>query len=299
MEKALDLINFYEYKEKYIPANIQSELGHFNVFKLDGFSGDENKCQSFRRLQFYKICLFTGHHRFKYGDQVITFDQPALLFINPQVPYSMETITGSMSGYYCLFTATFFNELSSLLKFHIFQRDGNPVFLLSGVQFKTFSAIFEDMLGNITSDYVYKYDLLRAQVQLLVHEALKVQPFVQQPRTAINAAARITAAFVELLEVQFPIESTMQRIAYRHPAEFAEKLAVTVNHLNKCLKEALGHTTVTLITNRIMTEARTLLKNTTWNVSEIGWCLGFDEAAHFISFFKKHAGLPPNAFRAS
>lgn len=299
MEKALGLIDFYEYKEKYIPSNIQSELGHFNVFKLDGFSGGENKCESFRRIRMYKICLFTGHHRFKYGDQVVEFDQPALLFTNPQVPYSLETITGIMSGWYCIFTEAFFHELSSLLKFHVFQQEGHPVFLLSAAQFNTFSDIFKSMLEEITSNYVYKYDLLRAQVQLLVHEALKIQPFVHPLRTELNAAARITTSFIELLEAQFPIESTMQRISCRHPAEFAEKLAVTINHLNKCLKEALGLTTITLIANRIMVEARMLLKNTTWNVSEIAWCLGFDEAAHFINFFKKHAGLSPNAFRTS
>lgn len=299
MEKALDLISFYEYKEKYIPPNIQSELGHFNIFKLDGFSGGENKCQSFRRLRFYKICLFTGHYRFKYADQVVEFDQPALLFTNPHVPYSLETITGSMTGCYCIFSESFFSELSSLLKFHVFQQNGNPVFLLSGIQFNTFNNIFTNMLDCISSDYVYKYDLLRAQVQLLVHEALKIQPFVHQPRIELNAAERVTASFIELLEAQFPIESTMQKVSRRHPAEFANKLAVTVNHLNKCLKESLGLTTVALITNRIMIEARMLLKNTTWNVSEIGWCLGFDEVTHFINFFKKNAGISPNAFRAS
>jgi AraC-like DNA-binding protein len=124
-----------------------------------------------------------------------------------------------------------------------------------------------------------------------------MQPFVHSPRTELNAAARITASFIELLEAQFPIESTIQRISRRHPAAFADKLSVTINHLNKCLKETLDLTTITLITNRIMTEARMLLKNTTWNVSEIAWCLGFDEAPHFINFFKKHAGLSPNAFR--
>lgn len=299
MEKALDLISFYEYKEQYIPPNIQSQLGHFNVFKLDGFSGGESKCESFRRLRFYKICLFTGHHRFKYGDQVVEFNQPALLFTNPQVPYSLETITGTMSGWYCIFTDTFFNELSSLLKFHVFQPDGNPVFLLSRAQYKAFSNIFKSMLDGITSNYLYKYDLLRAQVQLLVHEALKIQPFVAPPRTGLNAAARITASFIELLEAQFPIESTIQRISCRHPAEFATKLTVSTNHLNKCLKEQLGLTTVMLVTNRIMVEARMLLKNTAWNVSEIAWCLGFDEAAHFVNFFRKNTGLSPNAFRAS
>ncbi len=44
-------------------------------------------------------------------------------------------------------------------------------------------------------------------------------------------------------------------------------------------------------------EAKILLKQTQWNVSEIAFALGFDEVAHFSNFFKKHARLSPLKFR--
>ncbi|MBA4058786.1 MAG: AraC family transcriptional regulator, partial [Marivirga sp.] len=79
--------------------------------------------------------------------------------------------------------------------------------------------------------------------------------------------------------------------------DYAERLSVHVNHLNKVLKENTGKTTTDLITNRIIQESKILLKQTDWNISEIAYSLGFEEVAHFSNFFKKQTALTPLAFR--
>lgn len=112
-----------------------------------------------------------------------------------------------------------------------------------------------------------------------------------------NANDRITALFAELLERQFLIESPLQRMKLRSPADFAANLSVHINHLNRSLKSVTGKTTSQLIAERILQEARVLLKHTDWNISQIGYCLGFDEPSHFITFFRKNVQLTPKAFR--
>jgi AraC-like DNA-binding protein len=103
--------------------------------------------------------------------------------------------------------------------------------------------------------------------------------------------------FIELLERQFPIESPNQTLKLRTARDFADRLSVHVNHLNKVLKENTGQTTTSLIAGRIIKEAKILLKQTDWNISEIAWSLGFEEVAHFSNFFKKQTTLSPLAFR--
>jgi AraC family transcriptional regulator, transcriptional activator of pobA len=76
-------------------------------------------------------------------------------------------------------------------------------------------------------------------------------------------------------------------------------LGIHINHLNKVLKETTGRSTTEIINGRIAEEAKLLLKQTQWNVSEIAFALGFDEVAHFSNFFKKHTGLSPLKFRNS
>ncbi len=64
------------------------------------------------------------------------------------------------------------------------------------------------------------------------------------------------------------------------------------------LKETTGRTTTELIGSRVAQEAKMLLKQTNWTVSEISDSLGFADVAHFCNFFKRQTGLVPGSFRA-
>jgi AraC family transcriptional activator of pobA len=74
-------------------------------------------------------------------------------------------------------------------------------------------------------------------------------------------------------------------------------LSVHVNHLNKVLKDVTGHTTTEIISNRVVQEAKLLLKQTNWNIAEISYMLGYDDLSHFSNFFKKQTSFTPAAFR--
>ena len=132
------------------------------------------------------------------------------------------------------------------------------------------------MYKELSSDYVYKYDLLRNYVLELIHYGQKLQPATSL-YTANNASARVASLFIELLERQFPIESLQQKLRLRTAKDYADRLAVHVNHLNKVLKENTGKTTTEIISGRVIQEAKILLKQTDWNISEISDSLGFEE----------------------
>uniref|UniRef100_UPI003D7F334F helix-turn-helix domain-containing protein n=1 Tax=Pedobacter sp. TaxID=1411316 RepID=UPI003D7F334F len=113
-----------------------------------------------------------------------------------------------------------------------------------------------------------------------------------------NASVRVSSLFIELLERQFPIESPHQKLHLRTAKDYANRLAIHVNHLNKVLKENTGRTTTEIIATRIVQEAKTHLKQTDWNISEIAYSLGFEEVSHFSAFFKKQTTLTPLSIRS-
>ena len=153
------------------------------------------------------------------------------------------------------------------------------------------------MHKELSADYKYKYDLLRNLVLELIHYGQKLQP-LSALSAALNASERISSLFIELLERQFPLESSHQRLSLRTPKDYADRLAVHVNHLNKVLKEVTGSTTTEIISKRLIQEAKILLKGTHWSVSEIAYTLGFDDLAHFSNYFKKQTTLTPLTFRS-
>ena len=152
------------------------------------------------------------------------------------------------------------------------------------------------MIDEQKSDYAYKDDLMRNYINLIIHEALKLQPSEQYEQHS-NAASRLTSVFLELLERQFPIESAANPLQLKTAQDYATNLNVHVNYLNRAVKEVTGKPTTTHITERIVTEAKALLQHTDWNISDIAYSLGFEYPTYFNNFFKRLTGTNPKSLR--
>lgn len=254
----------------------------------------------YNKRTYYKISLITGRNTAEYADKVIEIEESGLVFATPKVPYHWIPKDEHQKGYFCVFTAEFLARNKSgvvIDDLPIFRPGGLPIFQISDEQRVEIEAIFKKMNKELSSDYVFKYDLLRNYVLEIIHYGQKLQPkSISNP--SHSASHRITSLFIELLERQFPIDSPMQRLQLRTAHDFAERLAIHVNHLNKILKENTGKTTSQIIGARITQEAKILLKQTDWNISEIAYTLGFEEIAHFSNFFKKQTSISPNNFRS-
>lgn len=298
MQKIETLEAFYQHKFSWLPDTLKQDSGHMNVFRLEDHVGASSTPVPYSRRDFYKISLIRGDNLYHYADKSIQVSGPTLLFFNPLVPYTWECLSGETSGYFCIFKEAFFTNAipGGLHELPMFSPGGKPAYALTETQEEAVSLLFEKMLAEVGTNSAYKYDLLRSYVSELIYTTLKLQPsetLHQHP----DARARTTAAFIELLERQFPIESPTQRFRLRSAGDFARHLSVHVNYLNRCVRATTGKTTTTQIAERVTSEARALLKHTDWNIAEISYCLGFDEPAHFTYFFKKQTGLSPSAFR--
>lgn len=287
--------------DKFLKENIHKDIGHFNVFDIADISKNfrVKPEMPYNRRTYYKISLIQGRNRVEYANKTIEIKDGALLFASPKIPYNYVQLDTKQSGYFAVFTKDFlspFHKGFEVDKMPAFSPNSDFVFQISTAQFEELKSIFVKMSRELLSDYLYKFDLLRVLLMELIHYGHKLQPVAPLKRSA-NAAARTTALFIELLELQFPIENTSQVLQLRIPKDYASHLGVHVNHLNKVLKETTGKTTQQIIASRVLEEAKILLRLTTWNISEIAFVLGFEEVAHFSNFFKKHSKVSPVAFR--
>ncbi len=297
MNSIESLEDFYKHKLNWVPDSVHKEIGHFNVFRLEPFVGSNAKPVPYSRRDYFKISLIKGNNKVHYADKVVEIKERALLFANPQVPYNWEEIDKVQSGYFCVFTDSFFHQFGNLTNYSLFQPNGTPIFEISENQAEEISAIYERMFDEINSEYTHKYDILRTLVFELIHKAMKLHPSNNLQKKETNASHRITTIFMELLERQFPINDTRQRLNLRTPAAFADQLAIHVNHLNRALKNTTQKSTSKVIQERILQEAKILLKHSAWNISEIAHALGFNEVTHFNKFFKQQLSLTPSSFR--
>ena len=284
---------------------ISPAITHESDLRLKGFKVYEietnvSRAPTYSRRDFYKITLSTSNMMIHYADRAIEMDGTFLFFSNPHIPYSVELLSGRHTGYSCLFTEKFLKAAGrseSLNESPLFKIGGTPVLEVNKEQKENIESIFKKMLSEQDADYAFKGELIRNYLSIIIHEALKMQApdrFVKNR----NASSRITSLFLELLERQFPIDSLESPLSLRTAQDFAERLSVHVNHLNRSVKEITGKPTTAHISDRIVNEAKALLQHTDWTIAQVAYALGFDYPTYFNNFFKKITGTVPMSYKA-
>ena len=287
--------------EQFLTENLNKDIGHFNVFNIENmYKSCMGKPEMpYNRRTYYKVSLINGENLVEYAGKTIQINQYGLLFATPKIPYRYTPNAIQQAGHFCVFTKDFVPTSKIGLDIDllpVFSNQSDFVFQISEEQYRAVEQIFDKMHLEMASTYEYKYELIRNYLMELIHYGQKLKPILPQQHVK-TATARIASLFIELLERQFPIENTTQVLLMKTPKQYADALNVHVNHLNKVLKETMGKTTGDIIASRINQEAKVLLKQTTWNVSEIAYGLGFEEIAHFSNFFKKNNKISPLVFR--
>lgn len=264
----------------------------------------ENKCtlESYNRRDFYKISLITNGSpscQLYYGSlEPIEVDGPALVLIDPMVPHSwtVPERTIPTEGFFCVFDDNFIKASSQLVGVanRVFAAQESPVYFPDQAEQQFLTDLYARMRIEADTDYNDKEDLFRSYLSLIFHKALQMR---RTENLANNALSRIATAFVGLLKRQFPVDLPLQPIKLKKASDFADSLAVHVNHLNTAVQKATGKSTTAHISEQLFAEAKALLSFTGYTVAEIAFGLGFEYQSYFNRFFKKYAGVTPSDFR--
>lgn len=281
------------------PPAFTSALLPLQGFKAYKVVAPANALPTAGRRDFYKLVLVTGQMTVGHGAHTTYLDDTLLLFVNPLVPHSVVHHSAANHGYACVFTEAFgasLNRTEILQSSPLFRVGDSPIVRLTGAQAAFLTGLFQQMLAVQEENYTYKEEVVKNCLTLVLHEALRVQP-PSEASEPCSAAGQLTQRFLELLERQFPLESPTQQLALRTAQDFASRLAVHVNYLNRCVKEATGQPTTAHLAERLVAEAQALLRHTRWSVADIATSLGFAYPTYFNNYFKRETGLTPAAFR--
>ncbi|MBJ6145359.1 helix-turn-helix transcriptional regulator [Hymenobacter sp. BT559] len=233
------------------------------------------------------------------GAETTDLDGTFLLCINPLVPHSVVHHSAANNGYACVFTEAFVANLKRTERLQyspLFHVGDSPIIQLTSEQTEFMAGLFRQMLAVQQDEYNFKEEVVKNCLALVLHEALRIQPPAEATEPP-SAAVQLTQRFLGLLERQFPLESLEQQLALRTVQDFANRLAVHVNYLNRCVKEATGRPTSAHLAERLVAEAQALLRHTRWSVADIATCLGFAYPTYFNNYFKRETGQTPATYR--
>lgn len=147
------------------------------------------------------------------------------------------------------------------------------------------NGIFREVHENAVSSMT----VIEALLRILLITLWRGQGTPVSQKDAAPPAQRLMARFNALLEAHFRERWTV--------AAFADRLGVSADRLTDTCRRTRGRAPKDIIDDRITTEAKLLLENSTQSIDEIASTLGFTASPHFNRFFRRRTGTPPGRHR--
>jgi AraC family transcriptional regulator, transcriptional activator of pobA len=194
-------------------------------------------------------------------------------------------------GFLCNFHNDFiigkFGKNELLKEFEFLNVWGNPTIKLdeqtSGFVRALFMRIFIDYSQNGLSNI----EIIQSYFIALLCEINRVyEPLSNSHQTS---AISLINKFKELLFIHIKTKHLV--------SDYAELLNISPNHLNKIAKAITGKSPTKWIDEAIVLEAKVLLYQTTFSISEVAAEIGIFDQSYFSRLFKKYEGMSPLAFR--
>ena len=201
-----------------------------------------------------------------------------------------ELMSADAKGYYCHFDSEIFSckwlKPEIITEFSFLQFTGNPTLVIDNHARQHILNLLDRLESEYEQNSDYDLDVIRVNLLALL---LEVKRFARQEKVTENAALRIAQRYKNKLSRFIYEKNTV--------AEYAAMLAVSPNHLNKCVKSATGKSAQDLLSEMVLLEAKVLLRQTTLTVNEIAWKIGKEDPSDFIRFFKSKTGQTPTEYR--
>lgn len=284
---------------------------HLPVYSLHNFISQERKSQQFQvevfdarrhfsvkyphRHDFFEVLYLmrgTGFHVID-GNRY-DIKPPCVFFMSPGQAHKIE-YSHDIDGYLFIFTADFYlanrSNQNSLIEFPFFynlKQENPPLLLETENDIRFLEELFKRSISELDNNLPNKLDLLRSLLDLILMTCSSRYKTVEN----MDKKGRghiLVKQFYHLVE-----ENNYKNLSLK---EYADRLAVTPNHLTQTVKQLTGKTSSQIIKAKQILEIKRLLVHTHLSVSEIAHQLNFEDQSYFTKFFKRESGCLPLQYR--
>ena len=263
------------------------------AFRLEKFD-NLSQFDHLQRKNYYSVILLKGgvyHLAVDFSRYELQGNQ--MICLAPYQPFmitSVEECSGHLLNFHPDFFCTYRHQNEIETEGILFNNfHGLPYFQIAE------GALFYNLIDQISremdKDSIAQHEVLVAFLKVFLIEAVRqkrqfdqeIVPQISDPKSEV------------LQNLVDAIESNYSKL---HSAqEYADVLCVSAKTLAGISKKYLNQTPTSLISNRIIIEAKRELYLTAKPVKQIAAILGYDDEFYFSRFFKKKVGVSPDVYR--
>jgi len=288
------------------PNNENDIVKDFSVFKWHVFLPGETSVDDIAVMKWYgNLANYMPEHFFAptYSIQIVTKGSITIsinnlsyevepnggYFISPDFLLRRPPIDDAYAEIYVVaLSRKFLQDMNLHIKLaEMAQIYAHPVWRMSEHKTKRVVQFMEFLRDIIT-------DKNRPATMMLVHSLFTYLSSDEEGRyknveITLSRDEEITGKFLALVD---------EYCEKQHGLDwYASELCLSTRYVANTVKQTLGITASSCIERALTQRANTLLCTTTMSIQEIADQLGFQNQSHFGTFFKRHEGVSPAAFR--
>ena len=281
-----------ERDEVYEIKKFKRNFFHHNLYvnTFQNHLKEHRFIESLHRHDFYVLVLFTngtGLHKIDFD----TFDiTKGSLFLMQPGQIHLGELSSDIDGYIVFFSKEIYNlhfRDKKIEEYLFFQSSkNNPELVLNTVEMKQIQPFFELMVSENQKDQIQKKDKMLNLLDCILIEILRIYNIESNHLT--STYNHKLKEFEILLEEYYKIEKS--------PSFYADKMSITLKHLNRISKNILNITITELITRRVILESKRIMVDKNKNIAQIADELGYSNYSYFSKLFKKNVGITPTEF---
>jgi len=280
--------------EKYHLHKAHPEKLQFEVYNLNEYRKKSGKKAAIAHSHsYYQIIWFFeegGEHVVDF--KTYTIKKNTILFISKDHIHAFDDNL-EVQGWLIHFNESFFmhNDVDIFLKYNIFNSQENPCYVIDNETAITATSYMDLIRKELAQRGMFGYeDIVRFSLKSLL---------INLERIHRNDGA-IHLKFNNHYELQFAKYKELIEENYEKGlsvGDYAELLNISSKTLTTITKNVIGKSASQLISERIILEAKRLLRFTSLQIGEIAFKVGFEDASYFVKFFKRHVGSSPRKYR--
>lgn len=227
--------------------------------------------------------LREGHFERHIGSGLYSCEAPCLVFVSVGLVSSLLSVSENLNGYFILIEEHSMSELFNQQELlNVFMID--PILKLKTAEsdwFHNICSLLHEELSGTPPNIQIGNSLTKALFGKVLH--------LSQNKRAIPRTQQIAIQFKQLVLTHF--------IKHKKISFYADRLAVSSNYLNRCVKAVFNKSCKEVILETAILHSQLLLLDASKSVAEISFELHFEDPSYFTRLFKSITGVTPSEFR--
>ncbi|MEN5193479.1 helix-turn-helix domain-containing protein [Sphingobacterium faecium] len=284
MDKLVTLAMFKGEYLKNIPAGYQWQKTPMQVYPLSFLSNHFKLplpiIQTDYNFLFY---IKEGNFVNRINNELYQCEAGSLVFVSVSSVSALQKISKDLKGYFILIEdkamSVLFNQQELLNVFLI-----DPVLKLKSAESDWIHMICRLLFTELSTkspNLQIGSNLIQALLNKILHLSEKSRTISRTQQIAIQFKQLVHQHFIDEKKISF----------------YADRLAVSANYLNRCVKAVFDKSCKEIIMEVAILNSQILLVDNTKSISEISFEMNFEDPSYFTRIFKSFTGLTPSEYR--